>query len=50
MDYYEALLRNLKRQIDMEVAERLSVDDLEDIDNIPKKMLTADQKNAKAVI
>ena len=50
VDYYEALLRDLKRQIDTEVAERLSVDDLEDLDDIPKKMLTADQKNAKAVI
>ena len=50
MDYYEALLRGLKRQIDTEVAERLNVDDLEDLDNIPKKMLTAEQKNSKTVI
>ena len=50
VDYYEALLRDLKHQIDAEVAERLSVDDLGDLDSIPKKQLTAEQKMAMAVI
>ena len=42
VDYYEALLRDLKSEIDTEVAERLDIESLADLDNIPKKMMTVD--------
>ena len=42
VDYYEALLRDLKSEIDAEVAERLDIESMADLDSIPKKMRTAD--------
>ena len=42
VDYYEALLRDLKSEIDAEVAERLDIESLADLENKPKKMMTAD--------
>ena len=43
VDYYEGLLKDLKSQIDSEIAESLSVENLDDLSSdIPKKLLTAD--------
>ena len=51
VDYYEQLLRDLKAQIDSEIEEQLSVANLEDVnDDVPKKMLTADQKKARSIM
>lgn len=51
VDYYEQLLRDLKTTIDQEIAERLSQAGIEDIEsNIPKKQMTAEQKQARNII
>lgn len=51
VDYYERLLRELKDTIDAEIDEHFEQANLEDVEsNIPKKLLTPDQKKAKAIM
>ena len=51
VDYYENLLRDLKKTIDSEVFEELAKLNLKDVDSsIPKKLMTAEQRRAKDII
>ena len=54
VDYYEALLRNLKMQIDDEIAERLNLEGIDQADKytegIAKKKLTANMKRATQIV
>ena len=51
MDYYENLLRNLKKTIDAEVISELAKLNLKVSDaNIPKKQMTQEQRRAKEIM
>ena len=50
VDYYEKLLRDLKSQIDGEIADRLAEANLEDVDPfLGKKKLTGDQRRSREI-